>query len=314
VRSWVDRGADAVVIEVSSHGLEQGRVRGLEFDVGIFTNLSQDHLDYHGSMENYFQAKRILLTQSRIPVVYAGDSYGQRLIEEFDAVSVGEDADYEIRQPRVGLEGIECVVRTPGGEDVELKSSLTGLFNYKNISLSATAALELDCGVDVVRRGIQNCEYIPGRCERLEGPPPVIVDYAHTPDALENVISSLQPLVDKRLICVFGAGGDRDRGKRPKMGRIAEEEADYSIVTSDNPRSEPPMEIIEDILEGMNGRTNYQVEVDRGQAIRKAIQEATREDLVLIVGRGHETEQSVGDRKIPFEDSTVAREVLESVG
>lgn len=313
LREWSDNGADAVVIEVSSHGLDQGRVEGLSIDAGVFTNLSQDHLNYHGSMENYFQAKRRLITMSDTGVAYADDEYGERLIEEDGAVGVGKTGEYRVRDPSVGLDGIEFELESPTGERIELTSPLTGLFNWKNISLAGVTARELGVDWDVIRRGIKDRDRIAGRCERLEGPPPVIVDYAHTPDAMDNVIGSINPLVEGRLICVFGAGGDRDRTKRPKMGRIAADQADYSVVTSDNPRTEPPMQIIEDILEGMNGANNYDVEEDRGQAIRRAIEEAEDDDLVLIVGRGHETEQIIGDRVIPFEDISVAEEVLDTI-
>jgi UDP-N-acetylmuramoyl-L-alanyl-D-glutamate--2,6-diaminopimelate ligase len=313
LREWSDHGADAVVMEVSSHGLDQGRVEGLSFDVGVFTNLSQDHLNYHGSMENYFEAKRRLITMSEVGVSYADDEYGRRLIEEDDAVGVGETGEYKVTDSSVGLDGIAVELHTPTDQQITLNSPLTGLFNWKNISLAAVAGHELGLEWDTIQKGIRACDSIPGRCERLEGPPQVIVDYAHTPDAMDNVIDSIHPLVDGELICVFGAGGDRDRTKRPKMGRIAAEKADWSVVTSDNPRSEPPMQIIEDILEGMNGAKNYDVEEDRGQAIRHAIERAGEKDLVLIVGRGHETEQIIGDRVIPFKDKSVAEEVIASL-
>jgi UDP-N-acetylmuramoyl-L-alanyl-D-glutamate--2,6-diaminopimelate ligase len=311
LRDWSDRGATAVVMEVSSHALDQGRVRGLTFATASFTNLSQDHLDYHETMEDYYLAKKKLFEQSERNVVYADGEFGQRLAEDVDAVSVGENGDYSVRNPTVDLEGITLELGTPDGKRHELHSPLTGLFNYKNIALAAAVGLENNVSPDAVRNGLQECENVPGRCDRVEGPPSVIVDYAHTPDALENVLSSLGPIVDGKTICVFGAGGDRDRGKRPKMGRIAAEEADYAIVTSDNPRSEDPRAIVDDILEGMNGRTNYHVQVDRGQAIREGVERADDSDLVLVVGKGHETEQVIGDRIIPFEDRAVAEEVLE---
>lgn len=310
LRSWNDRGADAVVIEASSHGLEQGRLKGIQFDVGIFTNLSRDHLDYHDTMENYFKAKRILADQSDTMIAFSDDEYGQRLVDENGAIGVGKAGNYQIIDPRVGLDGVECRLSTPEDRVEQLVSPLTGLFNYKNISIAAAAAAEIGVSWDDIRQGLANRDFVPGRCERLEGPPSVIVDYAHTPDAMENVITSLKPLVPGRLICVFGAGGDRDRKKRPMMGSIASREADYSVVTSDNPRSEPIEQIIEDILEGMNGQKNFHVQSDRGQAIREAIEDADEDDMVLIVGKGHETEQVIGDQVIPFQDAQVAREVL----
>ncbi len=310
---WSREGATAVVMEVSSHGLDQGRVRGLQFDVGGFTNLSQDHLDYHRDMESYFETKVRLIDRSDRKVAYAEGEYGGRLARRGDVVSVDEQGDYRVEDPRVGIEGIRLTLHTPGGETMDLRSPLTGLFNYRNVALAAAMAHQVNVDTDAIVRGIRQCTGVPGRCERLEGPPTVVVDYAHTPDAMDNVIDSLKPLVDGRLICVFGAGGDRDRGKRPRMGSIAARGADYAVVTSDNPRSEPPESIIDDILAGMQGTENYHVQVDRGQAIREAIQRAEEDDLVLIVGKGHETEQVIGDRVIPFEDRAVAREVLETL-
>lgn len=313
LRDWSDRGATAVVMEVSSHALAQGRVRGLSFSAAAFTNLSQDHLDYHDDMEDYYHAKKKLFEHSQTNVVYTDGEYGERLAEELSSVSVGKSGDYRVVDPSVDLEGISLELKTPTGGTLPLRSPLTGLFNFKNIALAASLGLENGITKEAVNEGIADCRSIPGRCERLSGPPRVIVDYAHTPDALENVLESLSPLVDGDTICVFGAGGDRDRDKRPKMGRIGVTEADYAIVTSDNPRSEDPDVIIDDILEGVDERTNYHVQVDRGQAIREAIEKAQDDDLVLIVGKGHETEQVIGDRVIPFEDRSVAKEVLEQV-
>lgn len=311
LQDWSERGATAVVMEVSSHALDQGRVEGLTFAAAAFTNLTQDHLDYHDGMEAYYRAKKKLFEQSEIGIVYTDGEYGERLAGEVDAVSVGEGADYAVTEPTVDLDGIDLTLALPDGESVRLHSPLTGLFNYRNIALACGVVHQLGADVESLRSGIENCDNVPGRCERLEGPPRVLVDYAHTPDAMENVLTSISPLVEGRTLCVFGAGGDRDRGKRPKMGRIGVQEADYAVITSDNPRSEDPERIVNDILEGVNGTTNYHVQLDRGEAIREAIEKAGDDDLVLIVGKGHETEQVIGDRVIPFEDRAVAREVLE---
>ncbi len=310
---WADRGGTAVVMEVSSHGLVQGRVEGLSFAAAGFTNLSRDHLDYHDSMEDYYRAKKILFEQSEIKVTCVDEQYGRRLAEEENATRVGVEGDYKIIDKQSSLEGVELELQTPGSEILELESGLTGLFNYKNISLAAAIALELGVDEQAVKKGISNCARIPGRCERVSRRPGVIVDYAHTASAMENVIESLKPLVEGRLICVFGAGGDRDQGKRPRMGAVAERLADYSIVTSDNPRSEDPETIIDQILEGMKDGSHH-VQIDRGQAIREALVEASDDDLVLIVGKGHETEQVIGDRVIEFNDAGVAREVLQTLG
>ncbi len=309
LQDWSRAGASAAVMEVSSHGLDQGRVRSLDFSVAGFTNLSQDHLDYHGDMESYYRAKRRLFELARRGVSWADDEYGARLARETGAVTVGEGGDYTVRDPHVELEGIALILQRPSGDALELRSPLTGLFNYKNVALAAAMALEAGVEPEAVVDGVRACDSVPGRCERLPGPPHAVVDYAHTPHAMENVLGSLRPLVDGELICVFGAGGDRDVTKRPRMGRIAAERADYAIVTSDNPRSESPQAILDDILEGMDGRSNYHVQEDRGQAIREGLERAGEEDLVVIVGKGHETEQVYGDRVLPFDDREVTREV-----
>lgn len=312
LRDWSNRGATAVVMEVSSHALDQGRVDGLSFSAAAFTNLSQDHLNYHGTMEKYYNSKKKLFQKSRKNLVYSDGDYGKRLAKEVDSKTVGKTGDYQVKDPSIELDGINFNMSTPDSNLIELNSPLTGLFNYKNISLAAALCLELGISIENVKKGIKVCNSVPGRCERIEGPPSIIVDYAHTPAAMENVLTSLNPLVEGNMICIFGAGGDRDRSKRPKMGRIGSEHSDYAIVTSDNPRTEDPKRIINDILEGINGNTDYHVEVDRGQAIRDGISRAGSDDIVLIVGRGHETEQIIGDRVIPFEDRSVAEEVLET--
>lgn len=309
LRDWSRAGASAAVMEVSSHGLEQGRVRSLGFAVAGFTNLSQDHLDYHGDMEAYYRAKRRLFELSERGVSHVDNEYGARIARETGAATVGETGDYAVRDPRVELEGIALTLEVPSGETLELRSPLTGLFNHKNIALAAALALEVGVDPDAVEAGVRECDSVPGRCERLPGPPPAVVDYAHTPHAMENVLGSLRPLVDGELICVFGAGGDRDATKRPRMGRIAAEQSDYAVVTSDNPRSESPQAILDDILAGMDGHDNYHVREDRGQAIRDGLERADEEDLVVIVGKGHETEQVYGDRVLPFDDREVTREV-----
>ncbi|MGM0380394.1 MAG: UDP-N-acetylmuramoyl-L-alanyl-D-glutamate--2,6-diaminopimelate ligase [bacterium] len=310
---WANRGGTAVVMEVSSHGLVQGRVEGLSFAAAGFTNLSRDHLDYHENMEDYYRAKKILFDQSKIKVASVGDEYGRRLVKEEGAVGVGLEGNYRVSDRESSLGGVRLRLETPAGDILNLNSNLTGTFNYENIALAAAIALELEVDPEIVEAGVKNCKNIPGRCERISDSPGVIVDYAHTSSAMENVIKSLKPLVEGEIICVFGAGGDRDRGKRPKMGAVADEFADYSIVTSDNPRSEDPEQIIEEIVSGMQNN-NHHVEVDRGQAIRGALERATPEDLVLIVGKGHETQQVIGDRVIDFNDAGVAREVLQTLG
>ncbi len=313
LREWADSGATAAVMEVSSHGLDQGRVKGLSFAAAGFTNLSQDHLDYHGEMEEYYQSKKKLFQQSSTAVVYVGDKYARRLSSELDAVSVGpEEADYSVVAPESTLSHTRLKMQLPQADEViTFESPLTGRHNYKNMALAVALTAELGIQTSAIKEGLATCDNVPGRCEKVASSPTVVVDYAHTPAAVENVIKSMKPLTEGRLICVFGAGGDRDRGKRPAMGEAVNRLADYAVVTSDNPRSEEPAEIIDDILVGMEaGR--FHVQLDRGQAIREAVERAAPEDLVLILGKGHETEQVIGDRVIPFDDARVAREVLKT--
>ncbi len=312
LQEWASEGASAVIMEVSSHGLDQDRVGGLSFAAAGFTNLSQDHLDYHGDMENYYRAKKRLFEQSQKNVVYLADEYCRRLAEEVKSVTVGEAGDYRVVKKSSALTGIELTLQFPDGKKYTFNSPLTGLHNFKNIALAVAITAVLGIKPAVIKKGLKNCDRVPGRCERISSSPAVIVDYAHTPDAVRNVISGLKPLYEGDLICVFGAGGDRDSDKRPAMGEAAIKLAGYSIVTSDNPRSESPRKIVEDILIGMEG-DNYHVQLDRGQAIREAIERAGADDLVLILGKGHETEQIIGDRVLPFNDAQVAREVLETV-
>jgi len=314
LRAWADAGATAAVMEVSSHGLDQGRVKGLSFTAAGFTNLSQDHLDYHGEMEEYYQSKKKLFQQSSSSVVYVGDEYACRLAKEIDAVTVGPgDNDYRVVESDSNLTRTRLKMQMPIAEEpVVFESSLTGLHNYKNMALAAALTAELGVRINSIQKGLAGADNVPGRCEKIASQPNIVVDYAHTPDAVENVIRSMKPLTRGRIICVFGAGGDRDRGKRPAMGEAVNRLADYAVVTSDNPRSEDPKKIIDDVVVGMEA-DRFHVRVDRGQAIRDAVERAAPEDLVLILGKGHETEQIIGTRVIPFDDARVAREVLETV-
>jgi UDP-N-acetylmuramoyl-L-alanyl-D-glutamate--2,6-diaminopimelate ligase len=311
---WADRGCTVAIMEVSSHGLEQGRVEGLSFAAGGFTNLSRDHLDYHENMEQYYRAKRKLFEQSDKKIACSDDDYGLRLAEELSAKTAGKTGDYRVEELEANLTGISFKLITPSGSKLSLSSSLTGLFNYKNISLAAAVALELGVAPADVSEGVSACEGVPGRCEKVLEAPAVFVDYAHTAEAMENLITSIKPLVEGKIIVVFGAGGDRDRGKRPDMGKVASDLADYSVLTSDNPRGEEPRQIFADVVGGMQGNENYHIEADRGQAIREAITMADEKDTVLIVGKGHETEQIIGERVIPFDDASVAREVASTLG
>jgi UDP-N-acetylmuramoyl-L-alanyl-D-glutamate--2,6-diaminopimelate ligase len=354
----VHAGVKSVALEVSSHALAQERVRGLEFDVGVFTNLSRDHLDYHRDMEEYFAAKSKLFTDylsgspksNKAAVIYGEDPRGAALSEMarqhgLEVWSYGEGQAWDVHPVAVekdvaGLRG-KIIAK---GQTVEFQSSLIGSANLQNILGAAAAALALGLDAESVARGIASLRVVPGRVEKVDNPCAVtiLVDYAHTPDALEKVLTAVRPLTQGRVITVFGCGGDRDRGKRPVMGEIAARLSDLVIVTSDNPRSEDPKAILREIeagvaqtgmkkfrVSGLGSRVSghetqdarletkvagpetergYTMEVDRRAAIHLALQWARPGDLVLIAGKGHEDYQILGSGKIHFDDREVARE------
>jgi UDP-N-acetylmuramoyl-L-alanyl-D-glutamate--2,6-diaminopimelate ligase len=356
LRAMLDGGDRACAIEVSSHALELGRVAATRFAAALFTNLTQDHLDFHATMEDYFLAKRRLFLNTagdplwlapRVSVVNVGDPYGRRLAEEVkDARTFAVDgpADYSATDVRCGLDGCSFTLSTPAGER-ELRLPLPGRFNVAN-ALGALATVHaLGGGLDVLVAALERGVRVPGRFEPVSAGQDfaVLVDYAHTPDSLENVLAAARELLSAngarheggggRVLCVFGAGGDRDRGKRPLMGEIAARLADVAIVTSDNPRSEDPQQIIMEIMGGVAqapgavgasdgaGETadaasaRVHTQVDRRAAIEEAIGSARRGDVVVIAGKGHEQGQELADgRKLPFDDVTVAREALGARG
>jgi UDP-N-acetylmuramoyl-L-alanyl-D-glutamate--2,6-diaminopimelate ligase len=291
-REMLDAGDRSCAMEASSHASELRRLDRVRFAVLVFTNLSQDHLDFHGDMESYFQAKRRLF--SGPAVVNVGDEYGRRLAAELpDAVTFsGADTG--------ALDGIDLKLR--------------GRFNVENALGALFAARVLGVADDAIKRGLESVRGVPGRFESVdEGQPfEVIVDYAHKPGALDNVLRAARDLARSRVIAVIGAGGDRDRGKRPVMGRIASELADVTIVTSDNPRSEDPDAIIDEIVGGTTG--DAEVEPDRAAAIARAIELAGEGDVVLIAGKGAEQGQQFADRTVPFDDREAARDALRALG
>ena len=314
-RQMLDAGDRACVMEVSSHALALHRADAIHFAAALFTNLTQDHLDFHQTMEEYFAAKRMLFVEADpgVAIVNADDPYGARLAAEFpEAITFAlwADADFRATGVETGLHGSRFGVRTPDGE-LELRSPLRGEFNVYNVLGALATACALGVPVETCLEAIAAAGQVPGRFETVdEGQPfAVFVDYAHTPDSLENVLRAARDLTDGRVHVVFGCGGDRDRGKRPLMGEIARRLADRVIVTSDNPRSEDPEAIIAEILEGSGPDVIH--DVDRRAAIARAIGDAAPGDVVVIAGKGHEQGQEFeGGRKIPFDDVTVAREIL----
>jgi UDP-N-acetylmuramoyl-L-alanyl-D-glutamate--2,6-diaminopimelate ligase len=307
-RRMRDGGDRAVAMEVSSHALELGRVAGIRFACRVFTNLTQDHLDFHETMDAYFAAKRRLFEEPGPAVVNVDDEYGRRIAAEVDAVTFGieNEADYRARDIDFDVNGSRFTLETPDGE-LRIESPLAGLFNVQNL-LGAIAAVR-SLGVEEI--SVEGFGRVPGRFEAVDEGQDfgVLVDYAHTPDSLENVLRAARELARGRLHVVFGAGGDRDRGKRPLMGDAARRLADRVLVTSDNPRSEEPEAIIDEVMEGAG--PDAEREVDRRRAIARVIEEAEPGDVVVIAGKGHEQGQEFENgRKEPFDDVTVAREAL----
>lgn len=340
LRQMAAAGVSHVIAEVSSHAIDLQRVDDCDFDLGIFTNLSQDHLDYHGDMESYFSAKKRFFTdvlprsqkdRSIRMIVNSDDRWGKRLLGEvtLPAWSFGVDAPGDIRAESFSLtpQETEALVCRIGGT-FRISSSLIGRHNLYNILAAAAGALAIGIPEKDVVTGIASLKNIPGRLERvnLPGEPDVFVDYAHTEDALEKVLQNLSSFQSNRIITVFGCGGDRDRGKRPLMGRAAATLSDLAILTSDNPRSEDPLDILSEIEEGVakegirkylaedvqgtHPRKGYTVIPDRRTAIEKAIAIAEKGDIVLIAGKGHEDYQLIGKERLFFDDRLVAREAL----
>jgi UDP-N-acetylmuramoyl-L-alanyl-D-glutamate--2,6-diaminopimelate ligase len=339
-RQMADGGVTHVVMEVSSHALELSRVDECRFDAAVFTNLSHDHLDFHATMEAYWRTKRRLFAEYLKPVdatwpvravVNNDTTYGAELAAELGSAAIRTtvhgSGDVVPRTVACDLSGIRGQIATPAG-DIAIDSPLVGDFNLENILSAVGAALALKIAPAVIAAGINAGRCVPGRLERIDegGERFIFVDYSHKPDALENAIAALRRLTHGRLITVFGCGGDRDRTKRPVMGEIAARSSDLTVVTSDNPRSEDPQAIIDeieagvrtictrrlvpgDLTGGWNGRS-YLIDADRRAAIGHAIRAALPGDAVLIAGKGHETYQILGDRTIHFDDREVAREVL----
>jgi UDP-N-acetylmuramoyl-L-alanyl-D-glutamate--2,6-diaminopimelate ligase len=315
-REMLDEGDRSCALEATSHGSELGRLDGVRFAALAFTNLGQDHLDFHGTLERYYDAKRRLFVERRPPAaVNVGDAHGRKLAEELrglgheELLTFGFADDADVRPDTLELDATGARFKAAG---LELRTSLRGRFNVENALAAIAVARLLQIEDDAIVRGIKEVAGVPGRFETVdEGQPfTVVVDYSHKPDALENVLRTARDLTRDRLLVVFGCGGDRDRAKRPLMGRIATELADVAIVTSDNPRSEDPEAIIAEVLEGVIPGRDCAVEPDRRAAIERAIGLAEGGDVVVIAGKGHEQGQEFADRTLPFDDREVARETL----
>lgn len=318
-------GGSHATMEVSSHALALGRVYGIRFHTAVFTNLTRDHLDFHHTMEDYFAAKTLLFRpQAASPPLWAiinqDDSYGReiRTLPETQVVRYGFNDGATLRASGMEMDfnGLRFTIEY-GGERIPISSALVGHINAYNIMAASGAALSYGLEWNVIAQGIADCRAIPGRFERIDAGQPfmVVVDYAHTDDALKNVIQVARGLKPNRVITLFGCGGDRDRSKRPLMGMAAGEASDYVVLTSDNPRSEDPLDIINDALVGLRRYdTPHIVEPDREKAINAALREAHSGDIVILAGKGHEPYQVLKDRTIAFDDRAVARDILRSLG
>ena len=317
-RQMLDSGDRSCALEATSHGSELGRLDGVRFAALAFTNLGQEHLDFHGTFERYFEAKRRLFVEGDRPpaAVNVGDAHGRRLVEDLRGLghepllTFGFADEADIRPEQLELDGGGARLRAGG---IELRTKLRGRFNVENVLAAVAVARLLGLTTEAIAAGVEALEGVPGRFEAIDAGQPfaVIVDYSHKPDALENVLRTARELAGNRVICVFGCGGDRDRGKRPMMGRIAAERSDVAIVTSDNPRSEDPGAIIAEVVAGAGAK--LEVEPDRAAAIERAIGIAREGDVVVIAGKGHEQGQEFADRTIPFDDREVARQALHVV-
>jgi UDP-N-acetylmuramoyl-L-alanyl-D-glutamate--2,6-diaminopimelate ligase len=323
LRQMVDGGCRACVMEVSSHALALRRTDDITFAAGVFTNLTRDHLDYHGDMESYFAAKRRLfelLPREAPGVINVDDPRGEllkRIVATPVSYAVNKSADVTPGPLTLTFQGLEFDARTPRGS-VRVRSKLVGRPNVSNILAAVATAVALDIPASAIERGLTSLNGVPGRFEVVSSSSDdiiVVVDYAHTDDALKNLLETARPLAERRLITVFGCGGDRDRTKRPLMGAVAARLSDVVVITSDNPRNEEPTRIIEEIKRGIPAASERSAAtfaiVDRREAIQFAIRKAEPGDLVLLAGKGHEQSQTIGKQELPFDEAAIARDALE---
>lgn len=319
LREMKNSGVELVVMEVSSHALDQARVHGVEFDLAIFTNLTQDHLDYHKTFENYLAAKKKLFLQAKRAIVNADDphftSITQGLNIPLTTFGVREKADFCANDIEITTAGAQFNMHTPNG-DINTKISIPGLFSVFNALGAAAACMLLGFAGEAIRSGLNKLKSVSGRLEPLPtgGDYSVLLDYAHTPDALENVLRTVRGFAKGRVVTLFGCGGNRDKAKRPIMGEIAGRYSDFLVVTSDNPRDEEPMSIITSVLEGVNkSGCPHEVIEDRRAAIKYALENAKAKDVIVLAGKGHENYQEIGGGKRHFDEKEIVAELLEEI-
>lgn len=319
-KNMVDAGVEYCVMEVSSHSLELDRVYGIQFEEGIFTNLTRDHLDFHKTFENYYNAKFKLFERSNHSIINLDDLYGTNIVKDIEergvktkvsTFSIEKESDFKAFEIKSHSNGSEFKVNLEGIEEFSI--NIPGEYNIYNSLGCIICAYNLNIPMDKIKEGLSDV-VIPGRCELVAKeknlPYSIIIDYAHTPDGLENILSTVKAFTKNRMISVFGCGGDRDKVKRPQMGKIGCELSDIAIITSDNPRSEEPMDIINDIVKPLN-YDNFVIEVNRKEAIRKAMNMALEGDVIVIAGKGHETYQILKDETIHFDEREVVYDILE---
>ncbi|MFB3784956.1 MAG: UDP-N-acetylmuramoyl-L-alanyl-D-glutamate--2,6-diaminopimelate ligase [bacterium] len=326
LREIADRGIRHVVMEVSSHGLALHRVDEIAFDVAVFSNLTPEHLDFHPTMDHYRETKKRLFTGHLKPegtaVLNLDDETGRRFRDELAGrklltYAVEREADVRARGIDMSLDGFRFRLEFPGGRTCDIHSPLIGAHNVSNLVAAGAAAWASGTPVEVIQQGLEACHGVPGRLESVPNTigAQVVVDYCHKPDALEKCLQALAVIPHQRIITLFGCGGDRDKRKRPLMGEIALRYSDRVIVTSDNPRTEDPEKIIEDIVAGMSsGRDRYRIIVDRREALRAGVTELRAGDILLVAGKGHETYQIIGRQKYPFDDREITRALLIEAG
>ena len=319
-KNMVDAGVEYCVMEVSSHSLELDRVYGIQFEEGIFTNLTRDHLDFHKTFENYYNAKFKLFERSNHSIINLDDLYGTNIVKDIEergvktkvsTFSIEKESDFKAFEIKSHSNGSEFKVNLESIEEFSI--NIPGEYNIYNSLGCIICAYNLNIPMDKIKEGLSDV-VIPGRCELVAKeknlPYSIIIDYAHTPDGLENILSTVKAFTKNRMISVFGCGGDRDKVKRPQMGKIGCELSDIAIITSDNPRSEEPMDIINDIVKPLN-YDNFVIEVNRKEAIRKAMNMALEGDVIVIAGKGHETYQILKDETIHFDEREVVYDILE---